>query len=367
MPSARSAAIGGPHVAFNDDIASLFSNPAGFRAAGPQLSVAEVTLALSGPVFDIASIAVEAAAEGLEAIVALPAVQSLLGSLYTSLNILGPIAFGYVGNGLGFGFYNTTGVTLTSTGAVPSITASAIETLYVAGGYSFRVPLPLDWNSTLDVGALLKAIVSGQIALSRDLLGLMELFQSASVETLLQQSFSLDVGVGVDVGILYTLNERFSIGLVGRNLFTTVMRNQYTQLQAFLDSETPATQDYDSLLPIDISAGISYTPPLGKLRYVLSDLRLFFDYSDIFDFATHPETARNPVLHAGLGFELVLLEILFVRGGFFHGLFSAGLGLDLTVFNINVSMFGRELSTEPGLRPVYNLILSLEFRPPLSI
>ena len=73
------------------------------------------------------------------------------------------------------------------------------------------------------------------------------------------------------------------------------------------------------------------------------------------------------MLHAGLGFELVLLEILFVRGGFFHGLFSAGLGLDLTVFNINVSMFGRELSTEPGLRPVYNLILSLEFRPPLSI
>jgi hypothetical protein len=54
--------------------------------------------------------------------------------------------------------------------------------------------------------------------------------------------------------------------------------------------------------------------------------------------------------------------VLFRSAGFNEGYFSAGLGLDLTIFRLSLTMFGSELSTEPGLRPVYNLILGLEFR-----
>ncbi|MCF7951454.1 MAG: hypothetical protein K9L57_07460, partial [Spirochaetaceae bacterium] len=85
-------------------------------------------------------------------------------------------------------------------------------------------------------------------------------------------------------------------------------------------------------------------------------------YKDIFDFWLYPELANNPILHLGLGAEITVLEILDVRMGLSQGLPAAGIGLDLHYFRLNASMFGTERSTEPGLAPVYNLQLGLEFR-----
>ena len=56
FPSARMDALGGLHAALADDISVLLSNPAGFRSAGPQFSVAELTMNLSGPIFSIADL-----------------------------------------------------------------------------------------------------------------------------------------------------------------------------------------------------------------------------------------------------------------------------------------------------------------------
>ena len=104
-----------------------------------------------------------------------------------------------------------------------------------------------------------------------------------------------------------------------------------------------------------------FSPDFGKVERYISHLKIFLDYNDILDFFTHPATATNPVLHVGFGTEIVLLEILSIRAGFDEGLLSAGLGIDLTLFTLSVSMFGRELSPEPGLRPVYNLLIGLDF------
>ena len=79
------------------------------------------------------------------------------------------------------------------------------------------------------------------------------------------------------------------------------------------------------------------------------------------DFVTHPATATNPVLHIGVGLELTLLEILSLRGGFYDGYFSAGLGINMSFMKLNAAMFGRELSSEPGVNPAYNLAVGLEF------
>ena len=62
--SARSASIGGVHVALADDLSTVFSNPAGFRAAGPELSLTEITVGLSGPIFDLAGIIAEGVGSG---------------------------------------------------------------------------------------------------------------------------------------------------------------------------------------------------------------------------------------------------------------------------------------------------------------
>ena len=151
-----------------------------------------------------------------------------------------------------------------------------------------------------------------------------------------------------------------TVGIVGRNLYAPVMRNAYATLTDFTNGAAPAVT-YGSL-PIDLSAGLLFSPRLGFLEAYMTGLKVMLDYADILDFLTHATTATNPILHIGLGIEAVLLKVLSLRAGFGDGYFSAGLGIDLTAFKFNVTMYGSELSTEPGLRPAYNLLAGLEFR-----
>lgn len=360
IESARSTAMGGTHVALADDITSLFSNPAGFKQAGPELYLAGITLGLAGPIFDMASVIIESSSSGNPSGILLTSnVQKMLKSLYASMKLVGPLAFGYVGQGLGFGFFSNSNVKFSSSGTVPTITAAAEEDFLFAGGYAFRIPLPAEWNSTFDIGVMLKAFVRGELSLSSSIIDLLSLFQSPSMDIIYDKPFRLGIGVGVDSGVLYSWNKLLSFGIVGRNLYAPTLENSYSTFTSFLQSETPV-ESY-GLVPIDLSAGVMFSPDLGKVERYISNLKIFLDYSDILDFLTHPATATNPVLHVGFGTEIVLLEILSIRAGFDEGLLSAGLGIDLTLFTLSVSMFGRELSPEPGLRPVYNLLIGLDF------
>jgi hypothetical protein len=359
--SARTAAFGGGHAALADGLSCLFTNPAGFRASKPELSLAEITANLTGPVFSMADIMVQAAG-GTDTVALLTSesVQSLLKKLYASASLLGPIVFGYVGDGLGFGFFNTSSVTFTSTGTVPRIAASAQEDVVFAGGYAFRIPLPPELLSKFDVGIMLKAFLRGNVTVDKSMLDLISIFSSISPELLLDQPFVLGVGVGADVGLLWNWNDLLSLGVVGRDVYTPILYNDYGTVQSFLDAAVPTTTF--GLVPFDLTAGILFTPKLGFLERYLTGIKVALDYEDILDFLTHPATSENPVLHFGIGVELTLLEVLSLRGGFHDGYFSAGFGVDFTVVRLNAAMFGTELSSEPGLRPAYNLMIGLEFR-----
>ena len=86
------------------------------------------------------------------------------------------------------------------------------------------------------------------------------------------------------------------------------------------------------------------------------------DYHDMFDFLIYPPASTHPLLHIGVGCELQLLEIVYLRAGFYQCLPSAGLGIDLSLFTLNMAIFGRELSREPGGYPIYGYMIGLEFR-----
>ncbi len=358
--SARTAAIGGPHVALADDLTTLFGNPAGLRSAKPQMSIAELTLGLSGPVFPIVDVAQDVMGGDDPAdLLATERVQDLFKNLYSSITLNGPFAFGYVGDGLGFGFFNKTGISLTTVGSIPMVTAVLEEDMVFKGGYAFPIPLPEETRSTLDVGLMLETFVANKIEVEESILTLLGRFQSPSANTLLSQPFFMDVGLGLDAGVLYSWNKFISVGLVGRNLPMFTIRNAYSSMRDFLSGGT-RTVSY-GYVPFDLTAGIMLTPELGALDRYITDLKILLDYNDILDFVTHSATSRNPILHLGAGVEMTILEILSLRGGFFDGYLSAGLGLDLAVCRLNLALFGRELSNEPGLRPSFNLLFGLQF------
>jgi len=358
ITSARSAALGGVHAALADDVDTLFANPAGFRSAEPQLMVADLTVGLSGPIFDIAGVFIEGAGADPADLLASDPVQELLTNLYAAASVLGPLSLAYVGNGLGFGFFSRTQVDFTTVGTVPTVYTTLQEEFDFAGGYALRIPLPDAWNSSLDVGVLIRGTLRGTSTSSQDSLTFFENLSDPGA-LLLGGPFRIAVGIGADVGIRYAFKDVFAFGLAARNLYAPRLYYDYSSVSGFFGSEVPA--DSTGLEPIDLSAGVMWRPSLGRLARYVSDLKIMLDYTDILDFLTHPATARNPVLHVGLGAEVVVLEVLSLRGGFAQGLLSAGLGLDLSVFTLNLSMFGAELSPEPGLRPVFNLVLGLQF------
>jgi hypothetical protein len=360
LSSARTAASGGVHAAVTNDLASLFSNPAGFRAAEPQISLAEISLGMSGPIFDIAGLVIQGMNQEMEELLASETVQNLVANLYAAADILGPINFGYLGKGLGFGFFNTTDVEFISRAPL-TVTALAGEQITLAGGYAFRVPFPEGSPSALDLGILLKGSLRGQIEFTQSLLELTNLFSGVSLDFVTDKPFDLTTGIGLDVGIRYAYKDVFAFGIVGKDLYSPTLTQSYATVNGFLDSTAVAVAS-NGLAPIDLTAGVLFAPRLGVLGRYVNDLQFFLDYVDILDFLTHPGSVRNPVLHVSLGAELRMLEILMIRGGFSQGLFAAGLGIDLTIFGINIAMFGTELGSEPGIRPAYNAIVGIEFR-----
>lgn len=354
-PSAETSALGGPHAALVDGLPTLYSNPAGFSEASPGIRFSELTLKLSGPIFDIAGVAAQGAGGGISKLLASPNVQKLLQSIYTSMDILGPISFGYVGKGLGFGIFNDTSLTLATT-APFTVTAALGEETMLNGGYAFRIPLPAAWHSRLDAGVELKGGLQGVSSIERSLIALPALVSSLGVGTLTGSPFYFNTVIGFDAGVRYSYRNWLSVGVVGRNIYTPVFQSYYPTLQGFLNSST-APKKSITVLPFNLAAGALFTPKLSFLEPYLSHFKVMVDYSHALDLLLYPATAKNPLLNIGIGSQITLLRILDLRGGFYQGLFSAGLGVNLKYFRIDAAMFGTELSSQPGLDPTFNLIV----------
>lgn len=359
LPSPRAAALGGTHATDAEDISVLFANPAGLVATESQISFSNVGILLSGPVFTLSSVVIEGIDGGFESLLSSDAVISLLGSLYASGQVIGPLYFSYVGEGLGFGVFNATSFEARTVGST-SVRASVAERLILHGGYAFDVPLPASWEGDLSVGVLLKGLVKGEAGLDLSILELADVEDVFGDDLLASLPLSIISGIGLDLGVRYSLDERFVVGIAGRDAFSPTVETEYASVNAFLENETSTGVTY-GYLPFDLSAGIKWRPRLGRLERVVDDLTFLLDYRDIFDFLIQRGATPNPLLKIGLGAELALLEIMSIRGGFTEGLFGAGLGLDLTVMKLDFAMFGSELSLEPGLRPVFNVILGLTF------
>jgi hypothetical protein len=356
-PTPRLMALGGPHPALVDDFTSALYNPAGLRTAEPHFSIAELSAHTAGPIFDVATAVLGADTTDPAAILASPGFLTLLNGLGAEATLLGPISFGYVGSGVGFGFLSSTHIDLESVGAIPQITAIITEEIEFRAGYAFR--FLLGESSALTVGALLKAVAVGAIALERSVLDLASNFD-LNAESLLTEPFQLNTGVGLDAGLLVELSETWRIGLVAADLYSPVRSTLYATTQDLLDSAAPA-QTVNNLRPIQLDAGIAWAPTLSTERGSTEKLTVLLSYRDALDFLFNPAGARNPILHVAAGVELTMLEILAWRVGFADGLFAAGVGLDLTLFHLDLSMYGSERSLQPGLRPTYNIALGLRF------
>jgi len=352
-PSARMAALGGPHAARASGVDAIFENPAGFASEESELSVSALVFNPSGPIFDIVGMIVG----GTGPMTGLASLFDAGGRLYVQADLLGPLAFAYAGRGLGFGLFNRTLATINAS-SLMSVAYEVSEEIMLAGGYAYRFAIGA--RQSLDIGIMPKGFIRAGIGQRASLTDVLALVNSPT--SVLESAFVMTSGVGFDAGIQWTLDDILSLGLVARDAYSPAMTTTYSSYSAFAANPVAAQVEPSvaGLVPADLAFGIAYQPDFEVLDLLGVDVLLLLDYVDILDlFSTIP---GNPILNVCLGMEVTVLDILSIRAGIKDALPTAGFGIDLAAFTFSLAMYGEELSLEPGGRPVYNLLAALDFK-----
>jgi hypothetical protein len=347
--SAREKSMGGRHVALADDTSVLLANPAGLADVPRSFTVSDLGIGMIGPVFDIADLVVggNLSTSSLTDFLAKNDYK-----LYAGLDITGPLALGYSGGGLGFGLFDKTKFVI-NVASASAINVTAGEDLLLAGGYAMR--FDLGKGHELDAGIVAKGFVRGETRASMGIVEAVGLVSNPA--SVLNDPFTLTTGIGLDVGTRWAW-KGLAAGLVCRDAFSPAISTAYSSASDFFSSH-PGVSTYVAL-PRSLDVGFAWTPELGRLGEVIDSLVFALDYKDILDlFAVVP---RNAILNVSFGAEARVLEIVTLRAGIADALLSAGAGLNLSVFTLNISAYGAELGLDPGDRPYYNLLIDFDFK-----
>jgi hypothetical protein len=355
IPDARSAALGGTHVAQSDGLSLLFSNPACFTTAPGEFIVSGISAQLSGPVFDIAGLIID---NKMKDLTALSGLMDPYGRLYAAVDSSGPVSIGYVGKGLGIGLFNRSWATVNGS-SLMNVDVDAAEELLAIAGYAYRIKMGT--ALALDIGLSTKSFFRFEMPYPTSLLGLTTLLSDYS-SILSSSSYRATTGVGLDAGMRFSVLDRYSFAVAARDAYTPTFFASLPSWTAFVSDPLSAIANASGkgLVPCDLSAGLYADPPLGLLGRYITSWRFMVDYTDILSlFDTVPP---NPFLLVSAGTELTLHDVLHIRAGWNQGSPAAGFGLDLTFFDLEVAMFGKELGTELGQRTVYNLLISVNMK-----
>ena len=358
VESVRSTSMGGFHAGYSNDFDVLFSNPAGFRQAGKSIRYSQLSMGLHGPVFDVTTLLLKVL-DGTDYADLLLEEENLdlMTSLYAGGEVTGPLSAAYIGENFGIGFFNTVSL-MFDTPSTLEITTTLSEQLLLLGGYGFELPIHYD-KQRFEAGVTLKGFMRSEGGFSTTVVMLGDVLEDFSGNLFLDQPYDVISGIGFDLGFLHTYDKIWSWGIVFQDVYTPTVRSSYSTMRDFMDGADAADTQY-GVVPFKMNIGASYHPHLIGMRTYVSDFSVSLDYRDILDFALYPKKSVNPALHVGAGIECTVLEILSLRGGFGQGYFSSGLGVKLGIVDFGLSMYGRENSTEPGMDPVYNVMLGID-------
>lgn len=347
--SARTTGFGGSFSALEAGFDTLSTNPAALAYVKEEWSIARLAIEVSGPLFDLPAVA---QADDMQT-----AIINLVNDnngVYIGMNITGPLTFGKVDKNFGFGVFNRT-LTTADIPGISRATVMAGEEFLLVGGYGLS--LYENGPHSIALGLQMKGFFQTFLFERGSTLTVLNSFMKLKVNNI---PTVLSTGFGVDLGVMYRLNNRFNAAITCQDLYTPVFSTRYSNVTNFLSGTPDSTVDtlYDRLSP-NLSAGVVYSIPLPENWISISNWNVMLDYRNALDFLK--PLHRNLIMNIAVGTEIILLDVVSLRTGISDTYLSTGLGLDLTVCQIDFAMYGKELGIEPGKRPLLNMALSVSF------
>lgn len=272
-------------------------------------------------------------------------VEAALPSGYARVG--GQIGLGYVGNGIGLGLFANTEATVDGTNALQA-TGLAYNTITFVGG------LGLSFGN-LDLGVSLRPTVFGYSAVSAaPIMGAFLAGGTVDFTTMFANTVYYGSGLGVDLGARWRFGP-FSLGLAVKDVLGTQISYRKSDFSTYYDSllaaslpvgsELSAEEQADAwTIPMKVNAGFEFDPDLGVLSYLL-DPSFGVDLLDVTSMVrlwqSGAEITPDQVLEMlNFGGELGLLRFLTLRGGYYGGYISGGVGLDIFLIDINAAVAG---------------------------
>jgi hypothetical protein len=347
VPSARNYGMGGPHAAYTDDINSLFINPGAFVTAN-QFSAAELSVGVQGDIFGLQ----DALSGGDDVSGSLLSwVEKTEGKIPLGADIRGPLAFGKVGNGWGWGAFDRIYLDMRLVGS--TISVGLYGDLMGNVGYAFRV---LNKGvHTVDVGAQGKAF--GRYFIETGKIRILEM-ASGDIENLTKKTTPfLILGGGIDIGAQYRFLDNLTGALAVTDLFTLGYAAPMSLPGIGSGSGTP--DSYVAYVKPRINLGVSYK----VFENSLVTWVLMADYRDLINlFQQNKYQSTNGVLNLSIGTEVILWDLVSFRLGMNEMLPAVGIGIDAKVLKLDAAIYGKELGNEPGKLSTYGLELGILFR-----
>ncbi len=273
-------------------------------------------------------------------------------SLCTNVALTGPISFSFIDKNFGFGMFNTSrGIALLP--SLSSLFSLVGEDIVINGGYGATV-FEKD-EHLISIGILMKGFFQVYAYINSTVFG--------SAYTIFEKKLKgfpviLQAGFGFDLGFVYKYKDFFTLGLTCKDLYSPVFLSHYENYKDFFDSKPNSKATYKTFIP-KVNLGFSIKAVSeGYFKNVYS-LIFYTDLKDMFSFI--PSIRKNYLLNFAFSGELVFHQVLSLRFGISELYPQFGIGLDFTHFNLNLSVYGKELALDPWKRPLINIEIGISF------
>jgi len=346
IPTAKSSAMGGTHVAYTDNVFSLLVNPAAmirvqqfsFFAISPTLLNPQSTFGFINPIRKAVTDQ-DMSAMGDAADI----ISKQKGKIAMGMDLREfPLSIAWVANGFGFGIWNRVFVNPNVIGT--NIDLNAYGDVILPFGFAFRI---INTEShDLDAGFTIKPFAR---VLLKDRLNIIDLLDE-DYDPMDDLSTPMIFGGGIDFGLLYRWDKGFSFGVTFDDVFT-----RGKAVRDFIGSDKSTYK-----VPFSLNLGAAYDVKLFRIL----GFTAAFDWRDFINiFEQDNYLKRNSFLNMGAGIQISFFDLFKLRLGMNECLPAIGLGIDGGPIEFGLAYYGKELGLEPGQLPVAAVDLTFAIRP----